>query len=171
VNPRSLAGILLVVLGIVMFSMKGTELHPGSLFGYFWPSLFVLPLGVFFHWMYFSMTGRRAPGLLIPGGILLVAGIVCQLSMLFDLWAYLWPGFLLAVSAGLFEFYWFGGRNRWLLIPINILFVLSLLFFALFSIGAIWNGLFGGSPVLAILLIAGGTVLFFTNGRKKNARL
>jgi hypothetical protein len=91
--------------------------------------------------------------------------------MLFDLWAYLWPGFLLAVSAGLFEFYWFGGRNRWLLIPINILFVLSLLFFALFSIGAIWNGLFGGSPVLAIILIIGGTLLFFTNGRSKNARL
>lgn len=162
-NPRSFAGILLVVLGIVMFSMKGTELQPGSLFGYFWPSLFVLPLGVLFHWLYFGMTGRRGAGLLIPGGILLIVGLVCQVSMLFDLWQYMWPGFILAVAVGLFEFYWFGGRNRWLLIPINILFALSMLFFGLFSLGAIWNGLFGGSPVLAIILIVAGTVLFFAN--------
>jgi hypothetical protein len=170
-NQKSLFGIALIALGIVLFSAKGHALHMGSLFGYFWPSLFVLPLGVFFHWLYFSMTGRRGAGLLIPGGILLVSGVVCQLAMLFDLWGVLWPGFLLAVSAGLFEFYWFGGRNRWLLIPINILFVLSLLFFALFSLGALWNGLFGSRPIAAIVLIAAGALLFFTGGRSKNTPL
>lgn len=168
-NQKSLFGIGLIALGILLFTTREHTLSTGSLFGYFWPSLFVMPLGIFFHWLYFGMTGRRGTGLLIPGGILLVAGIFFQLSMLFDLWGVLWPGFLLAVSAGLFEFYWFGGRNRWLLIPINILFVLSLLFFALFSVGALWNGLFGSSPILAIVLIAAGALLFLSGGRKKNA--
>lgn len=167
-NQKSLFGIALIALGIILYSVKGDTLETGSLFGYFWPSLFVLPLGVFFHWLYFSMLGRRAPGVLIPGGILLVSGVMCQLAMLFDLWGVLWPGFLLAVSAGLFEFYWFGGRNRWLLIPINILFVLSLLFFALFSIGALWNGLFGSRTILAGVLIAAGALLFFGSGRSRN---
>ncbi|KIL37846.1 membrane protein [Gordoniibacillus kamchatkensis] len=170
-NQKSFFGVILIAIGIILFSVKGEALHAGSLFGYFWPSLFVLPLGVFFHWLYFSMTGRRGSGLLIPGGILLVSGIVCQLAMLFDLWGVLWPGFLLAVAAGLFEFYWFGGRNRWLLIPINILFVLSLLFFALFSLGALWNSLFGSRPILAIVLIAAGALLFLSSGRNKNTQL
>jgi hypothetical protein len=170
-NRNSFFGFALIALGILLFTAKGHSLQTGSLFAYFWPSMFVLPLAVFFHWMYFSMTGRRGAGLLIPGGILLVSGLVCQVAMLFDLWSVLWPGFLLAVSVGLFEFYWFGGRNRWLLIPINILLVLSLLFFAVFALGALWNGLFGSRSVLAVVLIAAGALLFFVGGRGRNTQL
>ncbi|GJM84097.1 hypothetical protein HMSSN139_65930 [Paenibacillus sp. HMSSN-139] len=56
----------------------------------------------------------------------------------------------------MFEFYWFGNRNKYLLIPINILTVLSLLFFAVFSLGSLYNRLIFGQPVLAIALIAIG---------------
>ncbi|MCD1259814.1 hypothetical protein B5M42_013320 [Paenibacillus athensensis] len=146
--------------------LKGQPVfHTGSIFTYFWPSLFVLPLGVFFHWLYFFILQRRGVGVLVPGGILFTAGIVCQLSMLFDLWHLLWPGFILAVAVGLFELYWFGGRNKWLLIPINILAVLAVVFFGVFSVGYLLGSLFGGQPILAIVLIAAGAAVLFM--RKK----
>ncbi|MFC0211025.1 hypothetical protein ACFFK0_00955 [Paenibacillus chartarius] len=168
-NRNALLGLGLIALGIILFTVRGETYSVGTLFGLFWPSMFVLPLGVFFHWLYFGMTGRRGAGLLVPGGILLVSGVVCQIAMLFDLWSVMWPGFLFAVSVGLFELYWFGGRNRWLLIPINILLVLSLLFFALFSLGALWNGLSAGQPIIAVVLIAAGVLLFFRTGSSRNA--
>ena len=124
------------------------------------------PVRPVFHWMYFSLVGRQGIGLLIPGGILLTAGIVSQIASLFDSWGSMWPGFILAVAAGLFEFYWFGSRNKWLLIPINILTVLSLLFFVVFSIGPVLNYLSVVQPVIAVLLVLGGAWLML--GRKRH---
>jgi hypothetical protein len=155
-NKKSWIGPALILLGIYLLFFRKEAISAGTLFGNFWPTLFVLPLGLFFHWMYFSVTDRKATGLLIPGGILFTVGLVCQLATLFNSWEYLWPGFILAPAVGLFEFYRFGNRNRYLLIPINILTVLSLLFFAVFSLGSLYNRLIFGQPVLAIALIAIG---------------
>lgn len=120
----------------------------------------VLPLVVFLgRWA----QGNRAAH---PRGILFTVGLVCQLSTLFDSWQYLWPGFILAPAVGLFEFYWFGNRNKYLLIPINILTVLSLLFFAVFSLGALYNRLIFGQPLLAIALIAIGAGLMIAPKRR-----
>ena len=116
--------------------------------------------------MYFSMVGRKGIGLLIPGGILLMAGIVSQIATLFDSWGTMWPGYILAVAAGLFEFYWFGSRNKWLLIPINILTVLSLLFFLVFSIGPVLSYLSYVQPLIAILLVLGGA--WIIAGKRKH---
>ncbi|MDO7906355.1 hypothetical protein Q5741_07980 [Paenibacillus sp. JX-17] len=160
-NKRMIAGTLMLLLGVCLFLNQGESFGTGKLFGYFWPVIFVIPLGLFFHWMYFSMTDRRGTGLLIPGGILLVAGLVCQYSMLFDAWHYMWPGFILAAAVGLFEFYWFGTRNRWLLIPINILTVASLLFFAVFTLGSLFSQSFAGQPWIAFILVAAGAGLLF----------
>jgi hypothetical protein len=121
---------------------------------------------VFFHWLYFFILQRRGVGVLIPGGILLTTGIICQISMLFDIWHLMWPGFMLAVAVGLFELYWFGGRNKWLLIPINILTVMSLLFFAIFSIGSIFSMVFHNQPIIAIVLIIAGGLMMITRNRK-----
>ncbi len=88
-----------------------------------------------------------------------MAGVVCQIAMLFNNWVYMWPGFILAVAVGLFEFYWFGNRNKWLLIPINILTVLSLLFFAVFSIGSIYNNFILSQPIIAIVFILAGAIM------------
>lgn len=162
-SNRGFGGIILVLLGIALFLTKGIVIDSGDVFGYFWPSIFVMPLGVLFHWMYFGLTSRRGAGLLIPGGILFTVGVVCQISMLFNIWEYMWPGFIMAVAIGLFEFYLFGGRNKWILIPINILGVISLLFFAIFSVGALFNGI--GRPLIAIALIGLGGMLFL--GKKK----
>ncbi|MCQ6561451.1 hypothetical protein [Paenibacillus mendelii] len=165
-NPRTIFGPLLILLGAYLLFSNGPESYgPGTIFGYFWPTLFVIPLGLFFHWLYFFMTNRRGVGLLVPGGVLLTAGLVCQVSMLFDSWGYTWPGFILAAAVGLFELYWFGGRNRWLLIPINILTVLSLLFFAVFSVGSLLNHLTLGRPFLAGAVILIGALMIIM--RKK----
>lgn len=164
---RKFIGPILILLGIYLFANRGDVINSGELIGYFWPSMFILPLGLFFHWLYFSVTNRRGIGLLIPGGILFVVGAVCQISMLLDNWAFMWPGFILAPAAGLFEFYWFGNKNKYLLIPINILTVLSLMFFAIFSIGSLYNRMIYGQPILAVLCIAAGAWMMFGLKQKK----
>jgi len=155
-----------MLLGVFLFMNRGETFDVGDVFEYFWPSIFIIPLGLFFHWLFFGVTGRRGVGVLVPGGILLTVGVVCQISMLYDIWEVMWPGFILAVAVGLFELYWFGGRNRWLLIPINILTVLSLLFFAVFSIGSLFSYL-SGKPYIAVILIVVGA--FILMSRKKEA--
>lgn len=159
-------GVVLLAIGALMlFFGRGEAIGTGHLIGYMWPSLFVIPLGLFFHWMYFSMTGRRGTGLLIPGGILATAGVVCQIAMLTDGWSFMWPGFIFSVAVGLFEFYFFGSRNKWLLIPINILTVLSVLFFTVFSIGTLLSR-FTHQPFMAMVLILAGAVLIVGWKRK-----
>ncbi|RAW15885.1 MULTISPECIES: hypothetical protein [Paenibacillus] len=161
---RTILAPVLILLGVYLILNQGGSLGPGTIFATFWPTLFVIPLGLFFHWLYFSMIGRGV-GLLVPGGILLTAGIVSQIAMLFGNWSTMWPGFILAVAVGLFELYWFGGRNKWLLIPINILTVISLLFFSVMSIGTMLNSLSFVQPFVAIVLIMGGAWIIV--GRKK----
>lgn len=162
-DKKTLLGALLVLAGIFFFfTSQGNAMDPGMVFAYFWPSLFVIPLGLLFHWMYFYATRRRGAGLLIPGGILLVAGGVCQISMLFDIWEYTWPGFPLAVAFGLLEFYWFGGKNRWILLPVFILGSVSVIFFAIFTLGSIISLNIMGQSSLAIGLIVVGLIVMLT---------
>ncbi|WFR64045.1 hypothetical protein P9222_07540 [Paenibacillus amylolyticus] len=161
---RTIFAPVLILLGVYLILNQGGSLGPGTIFATFWPTLFVIPLGLFFHWLYFSLIGRGV-GLLVPGGLLLTVGIVCQIAMLFNNWGTMWPGFILAVAVGLFELYWFGGRNKWLLIPINILTVISLLFFAVMSIGTMLSSLSFIQPFVAIMLIMGGAWIMV--GRKK----
>jgi hypothetical protein len=168
-NNKGITGIVLILLGALLFTSKGVAINPGYVFGYFWPSIFVMPLGIFFHWLYFGLTSRKGVGMLIPGGILFVVGVICQISMLFDIWQYTWPGFPLAVSVGLFEFYLFGGRNKWILIPINILGGISILFFSIFSVGALFNQI--GRPIVAIALIGIGVMMFVGKKKEKEFKL
>lgn len=153
---RSITGIILILLGAGLYLNHGNPVGVGRIFGHFWPSLFVIPLGLFFHWLYFSLTAPRGTGLLIPGGIVFTAGIVCQVGMLFDNWGSIWPGFILAVAIGLFEFYWFGRRNKYMLIPISILTVVALLFFAVFAVGALFNQVTVNGTLIAVVLIVVG---------------
>lgn len=162
---RYIVGIAFVLLGTFLFLNRGEDYGIGTVFAYFWPSMFIIPLGLFFHWMYFWITERKYEGLLIPGGILLVTGIVCQISMLFNNWEITWPGFIMAPAIGLLEYYWFGDRNKWLLIPINILMVLSLVFFAVLYLGTFMTKL-AGNPLLAVLLILLGLIIIFIPKKK-----
>jgi len=165
-NLKTIGGAVLLLLGLFLLLNQGEAYGPGELIGLFWPSLFVIPLSLFFHWMYFVVTGRKGIGLLIPGGVLLIVGIVCQFGMLFQNWEYIWPGFIFAPAFGLFEFYWFGNRNKWLLIPINILTILSLLFFILFSLGFVFSKFLTGQPIVAIIIVIAGALLLFMPKKK-----
>lgn len=151
-RKQNLIAPLLILIGIFLLMNSGKDIGTGSIFGYFWPTFFLIPLGVFFHWMYFSLIGRGI-GLLVPGGILLTAGLTCQIAIVTDSWITMWPGFILAPAVGLFELYWFGTRNKYLLIPINILAVLSFIFFIAFSIGSMLSQFSIIQPILALLLI------------------
>lgn len=163
---KAILGPVLLLLGVYFLLNPAGKMSTGYIFAHFWPTLFVIPLGLFFHWMYFGVLARKGLGLLIPGGVLLVSGIVCQIAMLMDNWGSIWPGFLFAVAAGLFEFYWFGTRNKWLLIPICVLTILSLLFFVVFTLGSLMDEKLFGQPILAIVLVLAG--LFLMASRKKS---
>lgn len=93
---------------------------------YLWPLFLVVP-GLGFELGYF--TNRHDPGLLVPGGILLTYGALFYVNILFGwgLMELLWPVFPLGVALGLFQLYWFGTRDRGLLIPVGILGGFSLL--------------------------------------------
>lgn len=120
-------GLILVILGVLFFSKNilNFDFDIGHLIAIFWPSLFLILPGLIFHSGFFTSSNRDA-GLLVPGGILLFSGITSQVSMMFDLWGYLWPGFIISVAIGLFELYLFGNRDAGLLVPVGILSVTGL---------------------------------------------
>ncbi|AEY68060.1 DUF5668 domain-containing protein [Clostridium sp. BNL1100] len=159
-------GLVLIILGVLfllsnfgIFEIYFDIFDIGFLFAHFWPMFLIIP-GVIFHYAYFTAKTPDA-GLLVPGGILLVTGLTCQISMLFDLWSFMWPGFILAVAVGLFELYLFGTREKGLLIPVFILGGLSLIFFT-FSLGSSWVL---RTYLVPIILILGGILIVTRNRR------
>lgn len=130
-NSNLTWGVILVVFGVYLILRNFGIISIGKLIGTFWP-LIILFISFMFHVGYFSNAPKKV-GLLVPGGILLTVGIVCQLSMLYNNWHVLWPGFVLAPAVGLFELYIYGNKNQGLLIPIAILSGLSAIFFFSFS--------------------------------------
>lgn len=137
------------------------------LWEYLWPWFITAPAVGLLELYVFSMDkeGKRPPGLLVPVGILFTIAVVCQVSMLFNLWEIMWPGFILAPAVGLFLLYYFGKREKGLLIPVGILGGISLLFFALFGLGFIVSG--AGGIILPLLLLFSGLLLLVKN---RNAR-
>jgi hypothetical protein len=164
-------GAILVIVGALFLLKNLNIMSPffeifdlGYLIGTFWPSLFLLIPAFFFHYGFFAGR-KRDPGLLVPGGILLVLGVVFQINMLFGGWDVTWPLNIFAVAFGLFELYYFGNREKGLLIPIFILSGVSLIFFTTFSL----NELFGYNTrkvAIPFVLIAIGLLVIF-GGRKK----
>lgn len=163
-NGRTVIGPLLVLAGVLLLLNPGGWFGPGVIFGYLWPTLFILPAGILFHWGYF-FSKRQAYGLLVPGGILVTVAVVCQIATLFNAWHIMWPGFILAPAVGLFEMYLFGVRHNGLLIPVAILTALSLIFFLVFSFGHLLSITYAGQPVAAFLLIAAGCWMLFRKQR------
>jgi hypothetical protein len=165
-NGSMIIGFILILIGILyllsnfgIFEIYFDIFDIGFLFSRFWP-MFIIILALVFHYAFFTGKSSDA-GLLVPGGILLTIGMTCQISMLFDLWEYLWPGFILAVAVGLFELYFFGSKEKGLLIPVFILGGLSLIFFTI-SLGRIS---FLRIYLIPIILILGGLLIVVKNRR------
>jgi len=163
---KTLGGIF-VIIGI-LFLLKNFHILTfdlGWILSKFSPAIFLILPGIMFHSSFFA-GNRRNPGVLVPGGILLVVGITVQLSILFGIGNIIWPGYIFSVAFGLFELYYFGNRERGLLIPIGILTGLSALFFMSFSLGQLIR--FSTKPfVLAILLIGIGIAVMSRGKNKK----
>lgn len=165
-------GAILVILG-GLFILKNLGIFYFNIFSFgfimstFWATLFLIIPGLAMHSIFFSGK-MRGPGILVPAGILLVSGITCQLSALFNIWGVLWPGFILSVAIGLFELYLFGGRPWGLLIPVAILGGMSLIFFNVFSINALLGPHFKQFFIPVVLILLGVLVIFRNKPRRND---
>nr|WP_240353753.1 hypothetical protein [Cohnella algarum] len=135
---------------VILLGKLGVFAYIGSLF---WP-LFILIAGVLLHVLYF---GRILPAIaLVPAGILTVVSVPLLIGRWFDwsLMKYLWPLFVFAVAAGLYEYYIFGPmRNRAIWTASIVLGAVSLLMFVM---SLLWTW---GIYLIAVLLIGFGAYL------------
>lgn len=157
-------GILLILLGVgaLVNNILGYNLFS---IDRLWPLILIM-IGLSFEASYF--LSKKAPGVLVPGGILTTIGLLFLFETFTD-WrfsAYTWPIFPLAVAIGLFQLYLFGGRNRAVLIPVLILTTISLSAYASMLFGGIFRWL-NSSLILPILFIALGILILFRNGKSK----
>lgn len=151
-------GILLIVIGLLGILNRVFHINLFSM-GFWWP-LFILIPGICFEVGYF--TSRRNPGLLVPGGILTTIGLLFFFQN-FTFWrlsSYTWPIYLLAVAIGLFQLYWFGGRQKALLIPVGVLTILATLFFFSMVVGNVFS-MIRRSIIIPILILVAGLYIVF----------
>lgn len=155
---KEILGAMLILVGALL--LFNNVFHFAFLNGrHFWP-LLVLAIGLIFEWGYFS--GENNPGLLVPGGILTVIGLLFFFESITG-WTYsgyTWPVYLLAVALGLFQLYWFSGRNQALLIPVAILTSVAAVSFGAMIFGNLFAWL-KWSYIFPLLLILFGLGVFF----------
>lgn len=85
-----------------------------------WPVI-VLAIGLIFH-LYYFFAREHNEGLLVPGGILLVYGVMMLLIQTAgQSLGKLWPLFILGPAFGLFELYVFSRGRKGSMIPVFIL--------------------------------------------------
>lgn len=158
-------GLILVVVGGFLLANNLGEWHLFSI-ERFWP-IVVLILGLLFELNYFIKN--RNPGLLVPGGILTVLGLLFFFETYTD-WrfaAFTWPLYPLSVAIGLFQLYIFSGRPRGLLVPVFILTAVTGVAFTTMFINSIqkWINL---GLIFPILLVLAGLLLIFRSSRAKS---
>ena len=153
-----LVGIFLLFIGILLILANFGVIKIA--WDNLWP-LFLLIPGIFFELSYFIYrkdAGSRGgiedfPGssLLILGGIFITYGLLFLVNVIYGwhLMEYLWPIFLLGPAIGLLQAYLFGGRERYLLIPVGILGAISL-FFLINNLFFIHFGLLAGIMLVLI---------------------
>jgi hypothetical protein len=148
-----------ILIGILGLVSSLTSFHISwNFFGAIIPLL----LGVFFEVQYFSE--KKEAGILVPGGILTVVGILVLLEHLFGegISEYIWPLYIVAPAIGLFQLYWYGGKQKALLIPVSILtiFCLVSLMITLYKIPPF-------SFLIPIVLLVIGFYMLWTYLRKE----
>lgn len=150
-------GILLIAMGCVLLANRVFNIELFSMSN-FWP-IFVLIPGLVFEFSYFA--SKRNPGLLVPGGILTTYGILFFFET-FTNWSfseYTWPIYPMGVGIGLFQLY-LHERHWGLLIPVFILFAVSITAFVCMLLGNILSWV-NYSLVVPIVLIIGGIFILF----------
>ena len=158
-------GIFFILLGCLLVADRFFNL---DLFNAerFWP-IFVLIPGLIFEISYFIT--RKAPGVLVPGGILTVLGILFYFESFTD-WRfaeYTWPIYLLAVAIGLFQLYLFSGRNKGLLIPIFILTTIAAISFVCMFLN-LASQMYNSGIILGVIFIVLGIFALYKGSSSKS---
>ena len=132
-------GIILILLGVFFLCVQLELVNWES----FWPLILIVG-GLLFYLGF--LVNRRNFGLLMPGTILLVIGVLffCTNQGYWNRMEELWPTFILAPGLGLVLMYIFGPKGNALWIPATVLIVLACLFY-----GRSW-GIFRYWPVVLI---------------------
>lgn len=142
---------LLNNLGVINYSLSVWRL---------WPLSMIIP-GLMFELAYFNNDG--SPGLLVPGGILLTQGLLFMFCSFFGYGhlSYLWPLFIGSVGIGLFQLYYFGGRERALFYVSSgfLGFTMVSIFFSMLSIK--------GNYIFPIILILLGAFMLYKPNKDK----
>lgn len=149
---KNLLGIVLVVIGGLGILSRVFHINIFNL--EFWP-IFVLGPGLIFEYVYFS--SKKMPSLLVPGGILTTIGLLFVFETMTN-WrfsAYTWGFYTLAVAIGLFQLYYFGGKEKALLIPVGILTLVSIGSLGQSVLGFLFGWIESSIIVPVVLLLLG----------------
>jgi hypothetical protein len=153
-------GSLFIIFGILLGISMITDIKFEL-----WP-FFVLIPGLIFEVSYFRSRKKSDPGLLVPGGILTVIGLLFFFQTLSG-WKFInnsWPVFMLAVAVGLFQLYIFGGREKGLLVPVGILAGL----FVIFTVSSFEFLQDYSKYIGPIIIVIVGAIIMLKGKRKKN---
>lgn len=145
-------GVLLIAVGVLLVLGQVGVLN---ITGRMVPALAFLVLALGFHLAFF-FSGFKNPGLLVPGGILLVYGIlffVCA-AQGYQWMEKLWPLYILGPALGLFEMYAFSKGRVGSMIPVFILTAIG----GAFLLRSFTD--FSGYLVIGAALVILGLVLF-----------
>lgn len=154
---KLIIGVVCLFLGGLLLADTVFRLNFFSMHN-FWP-LFILVPGLCFEAAFFAK--RDAPGLLVPGGILTVIGLLFFFEV-FTGWRFsasTWPVYLLAVMVGLYQLYLYTGRPQPLLVVITVLGAVAGVSFACILMGSFFRFLEANRLLLPLVLFGIGVIL------------
>ncbi len=167
-NNTSLGGLLIIAGGLLLaarflFNRPLLSLDSGD----FWPIIIFL-VGAGFELAYY--ISLKAPGLLVPGGILTTYSLLFffEVSTNWRFAAVTWPIYLLGVAVGLFQLYLHSGKPRGLMIAIGIIGGMAVACFIVMAFRFIL-GIFDLGLLLPVLLLVGGLILVSRRNRSANS--
>ncbi len=159
---NKLAGLFLILFGILYLTLQVLDQMNIVLFNFwdFWP-LTIICVGLLFEAGYFYR--KKAPGLLIPGGILSTIGFLFLFETLTN-WRFsnlTWPIYTFAVFVGFFQL-WLATKSRGAGVVATILFTVFA-FLVFISVSILVKGYASADLSFSIVLIIVGVILLVTS--------
>ncbi len=153
-------GVILILAGILMLLAQQNVIRLS--WEMIWP-LAMLVLAIIFHVQFF--LNRNNPGILVPGGILLVYGCLFLYNQYtsWDAMDVLWPIFIIGPGFGLMEMKLFSGGKQGSWVPVIILFSIGTFFLIRDAIGH-------EIALAAALIVAGGVIVLASLFRKNKKK-
>ncbi len=166
-SNSALGGLLVIIGGLLLaarflFNKPLISLGPDD----FWPMIILLA-GAGFELAYY--VSLKAPGLLVPGGILTTYGLLFffETATNWRFAEYTWPVYLLGVAVGLFQLYMHVGRPKGLLTGICIIAgIAAACFIVMFF--RVFLSTVDLAVVIPLILIGGGLIMFFGRSSSKS---